>query len=286
MTGGARRAAGAVILLFAGLLVPVAVLAVWADRTVTDTEAFVGRVAPTVGTPPVRELLVTRATAQVGDGLAAALVGEVVRAVVERPAFTGVVERSLAVGHDELTSALEAGSGTARLTVEDGTVQLPLAPLGDAVRAELEAQGVPGGLVPELRATVPLVSVERFDRARDAYRWLDALGWLAPVLVVVATVVGALLRREVAGALLRVGVVGALGCAALALLAGRVPRLLAGAVADPLGADAAEVVVAALTAPLVTAAWWVAAGGAAVAAFAAVLGRRRPVGAGVAVSRA
>ena len=54
MTSRPRRIGGIVLLVLAALLVPVAVIATWTARTVTDTDAFVARVVPVASSPEVQ----------------------------------------------------------------------------------------------------------------------------------------------------------------------------------------------------------------------------------------
>ncbi len=65
MTSRPRRIGGIVLLVLAALLVPVAVIATWTARTVTDTDAFVARVAPVASSPEVQALIEQEMTAQV-----------------------------------------------------------------------------------------------------------------------------------------------------------------------------------------------------------------------------
>ena len=65
MTTRSRRIGGIVLLVLAALLVPVAVIATWTARTVTDTDAFVSRVAPVAATPEVQALIEQEMTEQI-----------------------------------------------------------------------------------------------------------------------------------------------------------------------------------------------------------------------------
>ena len=69
MTSRPRRIGGIVLLVLAALLVPVAVVATWTARTVTDTDAFVARVAPVASAPEVQALLEQEMTAQVTQAI-------------------------------------------------------------------------------------------------------------------------------------------------------------------------------------------------------------------------
>ena len=73
MTSRPRRIGGIVLLVLAALLVPVAVIATWTARTVTDTDAFVARVAPVASSPEVQALVEQEITAQVTQAIDSAV---------------------------------------------------------------------------------------------------------------------------------------------------------------------------------------------------------------------
>lgn len=68
----ARRTIAVVLLALAGLLVPVAVVATWTARTLSDTEAFVARVAPVASEPEVQALV----SRQLADQVTSAVIDD------------------------------------------------------------------------------------------------------------------------------------------------------------------------------------------------------------------
>jgi len=81
MTTRARRTSGIVLLVLAALLVPVAVIATWTARTVTDTDAFVARVTPVASSPEVQALIEQEMTAQVTQAIDSAVAPRVSGAI-------------------------------------------------------------------------------------------------------------------------------------------------------------------------------------------------------------
>lgn len=280
MTSRPRRIGGIVLLVLAALLVPVAVVATWTARTVTDTDAFVSRVAPVASSPQVQALVEQEMTAQVTGAidarvaprvsgaidqmaapdlvkgllrdLAGSLGGAVetrtasiVAKVVEAPEFAGAFEEATRTAHTDLVAALDGDAGTGSLVTEGDTVSIKLATVGNAVRQELVGAGFTFvDRLPTLEASVPITTVEQLQTWQDYYQLLKVLVWLGPLLVIVFGAAGAWLLRDLALAGLWFA-----GGALLALVAAVVAVRVAvsGAtdrLADPVAADAARAVVA------------------------------------------
>ena len=276
-----RRWVGVVLLVIAGLLLPVAVVATWAARTVTDTSAFVERVGPVASAPEVQTFLEEQAVDQVRtavenevapqvsssiDGLAlpdpvknllrnaaASLGGAVdstVRNIAERvvraPEFQGAFDSALTSAHAELVSVLEGDSRA--VVTQDGTVSIKLATVGNSVRAQLVDAGYSFvDRLPTLQASVPIASVEQLQAWQGYYAALKVLVWLGPLLVLLFLVLGAWLVRDLA-----VAGVWFAGTALLALVGvtvgvRAVVSSATSGLADPAAADAARAVVDTMT---------------------------------------
>lgn len=284
----ARRTIAVVLLVLAGLLLPVAVVATWTARTVSDTEAFVARVAPVASEPEVQALvsrqLADQVTSAVIDDRVAPRVGEaidelaapepvkgllrdvaaslggavqtrvqgVTDKVVAAPEFQASFDAALETAHAELVATLEGDAPEGAVVTEGTTVSISLATVANAVRAELVDAGYSFvDRLPELQATVPIATVEQLETWQGYYGILKVTVWLGPLLVVVLLAVGAWLLRDLALA-------GSwfAGTAFLALVAVTVVvRSAVGSVTsgidDPLAADASRVLVATLTSTLV-----------------------------------
>ena len=240
-------------LVLVALLTPVALVAAWAEGTLTETDRYVATVAPLAEDPQVQTEVERRLTERILTAVedprileraAAALerqgvpptlaqaltlladpvqarlestVTRVVGRVVQGEALADAWAASNEVAHQELVDVLSGE--TDLLEVDEGdTVSIRIATLTDALRRELVAAGVPGAdRIPQVEASFPLAEVEDLGRAQTAYTWLDRLGawlpWLVLVLVVVAVLAARGRRRG-------------LGLAALALVAGSVATVV------------------------------------------------------------
>lgn len=287
MTPRARRIGGIVLLVLAALLVPVAVIATWTARTVTDTDAFVARVTPLASSPEVQALVEQEMAAQVTQAidsrvaprvsgaidqmaapdlvkgllrdLAGSLGGAVetrttaiVAKVVEAPEFAKAFEEATRTAHADLVATLEGNAPNGAVVTEGDTVSIKLATVGNAVRDELVGAGFSFvDRLPTLDASVPITTVEQLHTWQGYYRLLTVLEWLGPLLVVVFAALGTWLLRDVALAALWFT-----GAALLALVAAVVGLrvVVSGAtdrLADPVTADAARAVVSTFTETLV-----------------------------------
>ncbi|NYG54097.1 hypothetical protein [Nocardioides perillae] len=192
------RLLATLLALVSAALLPLALTAAWAERTVTDTTAYVDAVGPLADDPAVRDAVATRLTGVAEEQVAASL-GPVVgsaaadvtsrasRAVVGSDAFARAWRDANAELHAQLTTALE-GERSDELV-------LRLDPLVDEVLATL-ARDLRLPAPPEVDAPLPLrvASAQDADRAREAYRLVDAASPALPV-VWAAVLVLALLPR-------------------------------------------------------------------------------------------
>ena len=288
MTSRRRRIGGIVLLVLAALLVPVAVIATWTARTVTDTDAFVARVVPVASSPEVQALVEQEMTAQVTQAidtrvaprvtgaidelaapdlvkgllrdLAGSLGGAVetrtasiVAKVVEAPEFATAFEEATRTAHTDLVATLDGDATNNGAVVTEGdTVSIRLATVGNAVRQELVSAGFSFvDRLPTLEASVPITTVEQLETWQGYYQLLTVLVWLGPLLVLLFGVAGAWLVRDLAVAGLWFTGAGLLALVA-AVVALRV--VVSGAtdrLTDPVAADAAGAVVSTFTDTLV-----------------------------------
>ena len=284
MTPRARRIGGIVLLVLAALLVPVAVVATWAARTVTDTDAFVARVTPVASTPEVQALIEQEMTEQITtaviDDRAAPLVdgaidsmsapplvknllrdlaagvgsavesrtASVVTKVVEAPEFAQAFEDATRIAHTDLVATLE-GETNGTIVTEGDTVSIKLATVGNAVRAQLVNAGFSFvDRIPPLEASIPIATVEQLNTWQGYYQLLKVLVWLGPLLVVAFAAAGVWLVRDlvVAGRVVRRRGAARPGAAVTI----GVRAVVSGAtdrLTDPVAADAARAVVATFT---------------------------------------
>ena len=226
------------LLLIGALLTPVALLAHWARDTITSTDGYVAAVADLPADPAVREALIDRLTtatleqidadALLASALAAlggagegdsplddlgslgvplrsameSLVRDVVTRVVDSDAFAAVWTQANRVAHTAIVDLLTHDGGDALSLTADGQVSLNLGPVVDLARAELVARGIPlADSLPQVDASVPLVSSHELATARTYYSALDAVASWLPWIVALLLVSAVALARSRAAAL-------------------------------------------------------------------------------------
>lgn len=250
---GALAAVSAVFLILACVLAPFAVVAVWAQTQISDTDEYVRTMAPLAEDPAVRTDVAAEVTAtvlasvqvdQVTQDLLTSLAGQpnvpprVAAALpaLAGPITTGVenftrteVTKILASdefvklwgqmnrrAHDQVVRLL-AGDPNGAVTAQGDTVTLNLGPIIAHVKQELVNRGFTlAENIPDVDRSILLVQSPAVTKAQSAYRLLNTLGTWLPLLVVGLFVVGVVTAADRRRALLR----GALGIVATMLLAG------------------------------------------------------------------
>lgn len=249
-----RRLASVLLVLGAVAALPIALGAVWLERTVTDTATYVDTVAPLADVPAVRESVRVRTTAAVTTALdargraeelrdlvggrslrpflqasgrdlavaveayVAATVDRVVASVLDSPAFPDLWRAAHRAAHESLLAALEADEGDAV------PVSIDLSEVVAAALDLLVGEGLTVADQPSLAATeFVVVDSGELDDVRTVFQSIDAVGWWAPALVVALVALGLLVsplrrRTTILAAFLAVL---ALGVLALCLLAAR-----------------------------------------------------------------
>ncbi|WP_158609748.1 hypothetical protein, partial [Cellulomonas triticagri] len=242
---GRGRAAGAVALLVVGaLLVPVAVVAVWARGLATDTDRYLATVAPLAEDPAVRSAVVGRVTDAVVDAVdvegrvadvASAVAGldlppaaqsavtalqgplvdaltGFVRTTVERvvtsDAFAEVWVTANRTAHEQLVAVLRGDPDAVAALDADGTLSVPLGPVADVVRERLVDRGFTlADRIPAVDVSYPLVTSADLVRVQQGYRLLDVLGTWLPWLALGLLAAGVLVARRRARAVVVAGAV-------------------------------------------------------------------------------
>lgn len=244
-----RRAISALLVVLAAVLTPIALTSVWTRDVVTDTDSYVSATAPLAEQPAVQRAIEDRVARAVVQQLAIgrrtqvfaqaigsaglqqfleeqgattatavrAFVRDAVRSavasVVESDAFPPLWKAANRAMHRQLVEVLSSDVGSR-------TVTLDLRSIAAEVFSALDDQGLPVPSADALprQATFQLANSSDLDRARVAYRGVDAAGLALPVLALLA-IAGALLlstsRRRTA---LVLGVLAALALAAEAVL--------------------------------------------------------------------
>lgn len=195
-----RRAVGALLVIVASLLAPVALAGYWLQHTLTDPRSFADTVAPLAERAEVRAAVGAAVTTAIVEGLAAegrlgpTRAGPLdARIVVERAVGSAVTRFVEGDGFDDAWQAMTTGVGmtmagllepdaSGPLSLSAGTLALDTGVVVEQVRARLVEQGLPwvGSLdLTGLGRRVVLVDSPELQRAVDALRLiLPAAGWL------------------------------------------------------------------------------------------------------------
>jgi hypothetical protein len=255
-----RAAAATVLIVLGALLAPVAVVAVWAQDLVTDTDRYLATVEPLVEDPQIQSAVTNRVTGAIVqavdlDGLAAegvaavegldlqprvaavagslqgplvdaatGFIRDVVDRVVTSDAFAAVWDEANRTVHDQLNAVLRGDPDAIASIDAQGTLTVDLSGVIDTVTTSLSDAGFTiVDRLPTISASFPLLQSADLVRAQNAYRLLDVLGtWLVWVVLGLLAA-GVLLARNTARALVIAGLslAGAMLLLGAALTIGR-----------------------------------------------------------------
>ncbi|MGE5290357.1 MAG: hypothetical protein ACM3ML_24855 [Micromonosporaceae bacterium] len=255
-TAARRRRIGwrgplATLLIVVGcVLAPLSVIGVWTANQVSDTSRYVGNVAPLISEPSIQRALTDKITAEItaqldvkgltnqaaatltqqgltraGDLLAATsgsiasavngFIHDQVAKIVASPQAAKLWTQLNRAAHAQVVKIL-SGQGAA-ITVVNGQATLNLAPLIDTVKKDLSAKGFTlVNKIPPISATFPLFSAKVLVKAQNAYRLLNTLKIVLPILALVLLALGVYVARSHRRALIGAG----LGVAASMLVLG------------------------------------------------------------------
>ena len=233
------------------LLAPVSVLAVWVANEVSNTDRYVATMEPLVHNPAIQNALTNRISAEITarlnvtsytDQAAAALsdrglpragallksvapsiasgaagfVHSQVHKIVTGPRFAQAWVRANTVVHQELVKAL-SGQGGNSVSVKNGQVVVGLGPFIDVVKQDLVKRGFTlVSKVPAVNPTLTLFSAKYLVKAQSAYRLINNLKIVLPILTLLLLALGVFAARGRRRALIGAG----LGLAASMLVPG------------------------------------------------------------------
>ena len=220
--GWRRRWLSITCAVLGAILLPAAVLTVWARNTVLDTDEYVATVAPLADDENVQEAVsfrVTEAVAEAADFRAIAedalpeeaqvlvgpieagaksLISELVDSAVSSPQFAELWEEANRVAHENLVPLLK-GEGGDLVATADGRVVLKLGSLAQSVVERLDervgtelAAQIPAE---ELDAELVLIDSTELADVQTQVRWFDNLSWFL-VLLALGLLAGAALFGE------------------------------------------------------------------------------------------
>jgi hypothetical protein len=260
------RSLFAVVLIVLGcMLTPVALVSVWTNNQVSDTDRFVRTVSPLIADPDVQNALTNRLTATVfqyvdvqvitdqsvdalaQQGLPPTLVARLhaltptltsavtgfvhgkIAELVATPQFASTWNATVRKAHEQMVSVLSGNSQG--VVVRGDTVYLDLAPFIDLAKQRLSSAGLTVvNQVPEVHPTVALTQADTLVRAQSAYTALDKVASVLPWVVLLLLAAGIYLAGNRFRALVGtgLGIVLALLVLAVGLLVAR--SMLVGAV--------------------------------------------------------
>ncbi len=228
---GWRTPVATVLIVLGCLLAPVCVLAVWTATQISDTNAYVTTMTPLISDPAIQGTLTEKVTHQISTridvaavtnqaantlnarglprvatllenfapSIAGAVTGVIhtqVQKLVTSPAVARLWVRANTVGHAQLVKAL-SGQGSKAITVQNGLVTLNLGPFIDAAKQRLAARGLTiVTKLPPINPTFPLFSAKYLVKAQTAYRAINDLKIILPLVAAFFLAAGVYVARS------------------------------------------------------------------------------------------
>jgi hypothetical protein len=235
-----RAPVSALLIVVGCVLAPVSVLAVWTANQVADTNTYVANVAPLITDPAIQRALTNKITHQIvaqvdvpaltsqaaaaldqkglpkvatlvqgfSGSLASAVQGFVhgqIAKIITGPRMSAAWTKVNRAAHQQLVAALSGRSGGA-VVVSNGQVTLDLAPLIAVAKQDLVARGLTvASKIPVVHATFALFPSKDLVKAQSAYRLINGLKIVLPVLTLVLLGLGVLTARRHRRALIGAG---------------------------------------------------------------------------------
>jgi hypothetical protein len=229
-----------ILIVIGSLLAPVSVLAVWAASEVSNTGRYVATMEPLVHNPAIQNALTDKITTAIttrlnvtsyADQAAAALASRglpkastllksvapsiasgvagyihtEVHKIVTGPRFAQAWVTANTVVHQELVKAL-SGQGNSSVSVKNGQVVVGLGPFIDAVKQDLVKRGFTlVSKIPAINPTVTLFSAKYLVKAQSAYRLINNLKIVLPILTLLLLALGVFAARGRRRALIGAG---------------------------------------------------------------------------------
>ena len=250
---GWRTPVAALLIVVGCVLAPLSVVAVWTANQVSDTSRYVANVEPLIKDPAIQNALTNKLTSEIVTKIDVKGITDQAAAELTAKGFTRIgsllqgVSGSLASGvqgfvhssiHKIITGPRMANawvqvnrvasqalvavlSGRAAsngaVGVSNGQVTLDLAPLIAVAKQDLVARGLTiAGKIPIVHATFALFPSKNLTKAQKAYRLINDLKIVLPIVTLVLLGLGVLIARRPRRALIGAG----LGFAASMLVLG------------------------------------------------------------------
>jgi hypothetical protein len=266
-----------VLLIVVGcVLAPLSVVAVWTANQVSDTGRYVANVEPLIKDPAIQNALTDKLTSEivtkinvkaltdqaatdlaqkglprisallrgVSGSLASGVAGFVhssIHKIITGPRMANAWVQVNRVASQQLVAVLSGSGGkNGAVGVRNGQVTLDIAPLEAVAKQDLVARGLTiAGKIPIVHATVALFPSKNLAKAQKAYRLINDVKIVLPIVTLVLLALGVVIARRPRRALIGAG----LGFAASMLVLGAglliARNLYLGSVPATVPADAA-----------------------------------------------
>lgn len=235
------RAPVATLLIVLGcVLAPISVLGIWTANQVSDTNRYVATMTPLIQDPAIQHAATDKISAEImaqidvpalanqtaaelnqrGMPRAATLLREFsgsingavqgfvhngVARIVTSPAMANVWVQANREAHEQLVTAL-SGSGGGALTTSNGQVVLDLAPFIKIAQQDLASRGLTFlSKLPTPSASFPLFPSKDLVKAQTAYRLINDLKIILPIVTLLLIAAGVYVARGHRRALIGAG---------------------------------------------------------------------------------
>ncbi|MEO3972670.1 hypothetical protein [Streptomyces sp. CAU 1734] len=265
----------AVLIALVAVLTPLGVLAVWAEREIGDSDAYVTAMAPLASDHRVQHAVADRIAGEVVRKIDAGPLSGGVRALVRDAVLSFAGTTAYATAWNTVNRAAHTAVEQALTSEEGDTAHIDLAPVTEQVKRQLGKDGVPfADQIPVVGTRITVVESDKLGAARDAFDGLQIAGVWLPIGTVLIALTAVLLAARRAGAVIALGLALAVGGLLLMLIVAAGRRLAMEDLPPGLDRPAAGAVFDALTATLRTTSWWLMGAGIVVAIIVWLTGRQ------------
>ena len=213
------------------MLAPISVLGVWSANQVSSTSRYIANIEPLIHDPAIQNALTDKVTTEItshlnvtgytnqaadlltskglprvgsllrtfGPSISSAVAGFIhstVHKIVTSPRFARAWIQVNTIAHEQLVTAL-SGQGGGAIAVSNGQVTIDLAPFITIVKQDLAARGFTlVNSLPPIHPTLALFSSRKLVQAQTAYRLINDLKIVLPILALLLLALGAYVARN------------------------------------------------------------------------------------------
>jgi hypothetical protein len=236
---GWRTPVAIVLIVIGCVLAPLSVLGVWSVNQVSDTSRYIANIEPLIHNPTIQNALTDKITIEItshlnvagytdqaaaqltskglsrvgallksfGPSIASAVAGYIhgrVHKIITSPRFASTWTQVNTVAHQELVNALSGKAGA--VSVSNGQVVIDLAPFINIVKQDLSSRGFTlVNSLPPIHPTLALFSSRDLVKAQSAYRLINDLKIVLPILALLLIGLGIYIARSHRRALVGAG---------------------------------------------------------------------------------